>query len=144
LRAREERSLAAGFRSCLSPRGPLDRVLRVPSGRAPLPNGPIVLQTNVPLARAGQEWYSPPFLFKAGQVVRVTAAGTTRFYLDLFDTVFVNAQAQRTPRQPFPFKFGMDRPNFDAVATIPVATTYQVVMRLGVFSRPGVVHVEVR
>ena len=82
----------------------------------------------------GQEWHSAPIPLRAGDVVRVRAEGTVRFYAGLLDAATYESLGARR-RSMFPFVFGTDEMLFDRAYPVRADGTFYLVLRVGGWNR---------
>lgn len=89
-----------------------------------------------------REWHSTAIQLKAGDELRIRASGNVRFYFGLFDDPdwkrLVRAGGGR-----FPFKFGTDQVAFERLVRVPADGDYHVVLRVGVFTKPGAIQLSI-
>jgi hypothetical protein len=89
--------------------------------------------------RPGEEWHTPYWPLSPGKTIHVTGAGTSRFYLGVYEKQFVEPRFNPPAgaRRPFPFVFTSDRFRHDLDFSPRRPGEYCVVIRLGVFNPAG-------
>jgi len=112
----------------------------------PIPNQAVrviqpIFHGLIPL-RNGKEWHSTPFNLTAGDVVKMDAHGTTRFFAGLFSQAEYDLARGRSPLM-FPFRLGSDEVAFHRAYNVTITTVHRIVLRVSTFQKSGQIQLDV-
>jgi hypothetical protein len=101
--------------------------------------GEVLLEKRIGLG-SGEDWASDPIRLAKDALVELDCVGSTRFYALLVTNDYYDT-ALRGLGGSFPFAFGDDRSAHLEKFRAEKTDYYRVVLRVGVWSSPGVVTV---
>jgi len=97
----------------------------------------ILVEERISLGRGSERNYGPYHLLP-DSFVKLHCEGDVRFYAGIFSDAEYHAARQQGPKM-FPFTFGSDRTSWNLSQNAGREEDYWVVLRVGVFTRSGVI-----